>query len=136
VIFFHGDLVTGVASTGGALLITLYRPRAVGRPRAGAWSLSLDGPARLAACGPAVCVVRPGSGTTVVDPDRGRPRTSTPDPVVGQLGGGLLLATASETGTGVVDPYDGGRIASYPGLLPVPWTDAGGRALLGGPTGL
>jgi len=124
VIFFRGDLVTAVRDPAGALLLTLYRPRAVGWPRAGAWSLSLPLAARylLSACGPAVCVARPGSGTTVIDPDRGRPRGRTPDHVVGQLGGGLLLATTTDNPTADTGTsWSAASVTSTPSRSPPRW---------------
>jgi hypothetical protein len=145
VIFFRGDVVTAVPHPDG-VEVTLYRPRAIGWPRAGAWAVRLPVPDLapegatydIAACGRMLCA-EVGGATTVIDPDRGQARVTTPNRVVGHLGTGLLLATSWIYTAGddclscwdltVVDPDRGGPVATFPGSTTVPWIDAGGEGL-------
>jgi hypothetical protein len=145
VIFFRGDVVTAVPHP-DAVEVTLYRPRAIGWPRAGAWAVRVPVPARapdgptydIATCGRMLCA-EVGGATTVIDPDRGRTRVTTPDRVIGDLGTGLLLATSWIYTAGddclscwdltLVDPDGGGDVATFPGSTAVPWVDSGGEGL-------
>ena len=148
VIFFRTDVVTAVQTADDGVEITLYRPFAVGWPRAGAWAIRVPQPAGaperagfdLTACGRMLCLEVAGVGTTVIDPDRGQLRMTTPNRVRAWLASGLLLATswifaAGEDCLGcwdvtVVDPDAADAVATFHGSVAVPWIDAGGDGLL------
>jgi hypothetical protein len=156
VIFFRTDIVTAVVTPGVDAEITLYRPRAIGWPRAGAWAVRVPmraGPAEppsyaFATCGRMLCFEVTGVGTTVIDPDRGQLRLTTPNRVRAALGSGLLLGTSWIFDAGqdclgcwdvtVVDPDGAGPVATFAGSVAVPWIDAFGDGLLAttGRTGL
>jgi hypothetical protein len=148
VIFFGTDIVTAFQTAGDGVEVTLFRPWAPGWPRVGAWAIRVPQPANpperagfdLSACGRMLCLEIGGAGTTVIDPDRGQLRLTTPNRVRTALSSGLLLATSWIFASGedclgcwdvtVVDPVAAGPVAAYAASVAVPWIDAGGDGLL------